>query len=480
MLQEGGRPLDTPHHRQAFSGRLVLLGFGCIGQGVLPLLLRHLTLQPAQIEILAADAGGLAEAVEAGIAHRLVAIGAANYRAVLEPLLGPGDFLLNLSVDVSSVALIELCRARGALYLDACIEPWAGGYVDRRLPAASRSNYALREAALALRRPGEVQPTAVLAHGANPGLVSHLVKQALLNLAADYGMPLPVPASRREWARLAQQLGVRAIHVAERDWQVDRQRKVPDEFVNTWSVPGFVSEALQPVELGWGSHERHFPVDGCRHRAGNRAAIYLQRPGAATRVRSWTPLAGPHQGFLISHGEAISLADYFSIGSGDHPEYRPTVLYAYHPCDDTVLSLGELAGRNWQLQPRVRVLRDGIVCGVDELGVLLLGHEGGAYWYGSRLSVGQARALCPANNPTSLQVTAAVTAGVIWAVQNPACGVVEPEELPHAQILDFCRPYLGELVGVFSDWTPLQDRGRLFDEDIDADDPWQFKNFRVL
>ena len=472
--------MDIPQQRQAFAGRIVLLGFGCIGQGVLPLLLRHIALKPAQIEILAADAEGLDQAAQAGIRHRVVCLSASNYRAELAPRLGPGDFLINLSVDVSSIALIELCRERGALYLDACIEPWAGGYVDRHLPAAQRSNYALREAALALRRTDESGPTAVLNHGANPGLVSHLVKLALLELAAGNGVSQPVPSCRRDWARLARRLGVRVIHVAERDWQVDCQRKVPDEFVNTWSVPGFVSEALQPAELGWGSHERHFPADGHRHHYGCRAAIYLERPGAATRVRSWTPLAGPQHAFLITHGEAISIADYLTLGAGDAPEYRPSVLYAYRPCDDTVLSLDELAGHNWQLQPRRRLLRDGLVSGVDELGVLLMGHDGGAYWYGSRLSVEQARALCPANSPTSLQVTVAVAAGVVWAMRNPQRGVVEPDELPFDEILDFCRPYLGELVGVYSDWTPLEGRCRLFDEDLDADDPWQFKNFRVL
>ena len=471
--------METPYRRQAFAGRVVLLGFGSIGQGVLPLLLRHLELGPGQLEILAADDEGRDQAVQAGVAHRVQDLTEDNYRQVLEPLLGAGDFLLNLSVDVSSVALIELCRERGALYLDACIEPWAGGYVDRRLDTAERSNYALREAALALRQTDERGPTAVLAHGANPGLVSYLLKQALLNVAADTGAPQPAPDSREGWARLAQRLGVRVVHIAERDWQVDRQRKVPDEFVNTWSVYGFVSEALQPAELGWGSHELYFPIDGRRHDSGSQAAIYLERPGAATKVRSWTPLAGPYQAFLITHGESISIADYYTLGTGECPEYRPTVLYAYRPCDDTVLSLEELAGRNWEMQPRRRLLRDGLVSGVDELGVLLLGHAYGAYWYGSRLSVDQARALCPYNSPTSLQVTATVVAGVVWAIQNPDCGVIEPDEIPFEPMLDFCRPYLGELVGVFSDWTPLEDRGRLFDEEVDAEDPWQFKNFRV-
>ena len=34
-----------------------------------------------------------------------------NYRDVLAPLVRAGDFLLNLSVDVSSVALIGFCQA---------------------------------------------------------------------------------------------------------------------------------------------------------------------------------------------------------------------------------------------------------------------------------------------------------------------------------------------------------------------------------
>ena len=58
-------------------------------------------------------------------------------RGILAPLLGPGDFLVNVSVDVSSVALIELCRELGALYLDTCIEPWPGGYTDPSLIAVA-------------------------------------------------------------------------------------------------------------------------------------------------------------------------------------------------------------------------------------------------------------------------------------------------------------------------------------------------------
>ncbi|MBV8492704.1 MAG: saccharopine dehydrogenase NADP-binding domain-containing protein, partial [Alphaproteobacteria bacterium] len=395
----------------AFSGRLVIVGFGSIGQGVLPLLLRHIDMHPDQITIMTAELRGHEVAREYGVRFIETALTRENYRSTLEPCLGKGDFLLNVSVDVSSVALIELCRARGALYLDTCIEPWPGGYTDPNLPPAARSNYALRESALALRAkvPGSSPgPTAILTHGANPGLVSHFVKQALVDVARDADPAVAVPADRPGWGRVAQRLGVKAIHIAERDTQVSTIPKAPGEFVNTWSIDGFYSEGSQPAELGWGTHERHFPADGRRHDFGSKAAIYLMRPGAGTRVRSWTPLEGPYHGFLITHGESISIADYLTLRDGERVLYRPTCHYAYHPCDDAVLSLHELAGKNWQLQRHKRLMMDEIIDGIDELGVLLLGLQQGVYWYGSRLSIAEARRVAPHNNATSLQVTAPV------------------------------------------------------------------------
>ncbi|HJY48102.1 MAG TPA: saccharopine dehydrogenase NADP-binding domain-containing protein, partial [Stellaceae bacterium] len=292
--------LDKKH--VVFPGRLVIVGFGSIGQGVLPLLLRHLEIAADRITIITAEPRGHDVAAEYGIRFIETALTRSNYRALLEPQLGKDDFLLNVSVDVSSVALIELCQQRGAVYLDTCIEPWPGGYTDPNLPPSARSNYALRESALALRARYPRGPTAVLTHGANPGLVSHFVKQALIDLARNAGLQDAVPVTRTGWAHLAETLGVKAIHIAERDTQVSTMPKEPGEFVNTWSIDGFVSEGSQPAELGWGTHERHFPSDGRRHDFGSGAAIYLLRPGAVTRVRSWTPLEGPYHGFLITHG----------------------------------------------------------------------------------------------------------------------------------------------------------------------------------
>ena len=462
-----------------FPGRIIMIGFGAIGQGVLPLLLRHIGCPAARILIVTPDDHGHEQALACGVEFVKERLTRDNLRRTLDPVIGRGDFILNLSVDVATIALIRYAWEKGAMYLDTCIEPWPGGYTDPATPAARRTNYALREDALALRAEGAHHPTAVLTHGANPGLVSHLVKQALLNIAADLNLEASGINTREDWANLARRLGVRVIHIAERDTQVSQIPKEPNEFVNTWSVDGFVSEGSQPAELGWGTHERNFPRDGKRFDFGAGAAIFLTQPGVATRVRSWAPNAGPYHGFLITHGEAISIADFLTVRRDATVLYRPTVHYAYHPADNAVLSVHEFVGRNYRIQDRKRIMMDDIATGIDELGVLLCGHRKNAYWYGSQLSIDEARKLAPHNSATTLQVTSAVLAGVIWAMENPNRGVVEPDEMDYRRCLSICAPYLGPLVGHYTDWSPLTDRERLFPEELDKTDPWQFKNVRV-
>jgi homospermidine synthase len=463
-----------------FPGRILIIGFGSIGQGTLPLLLRHIGIAPERITIVTAEDKGSELAAQHGIKFIKERLTRESYRRVLNPLLGRGDFLINVSVEVSSIALLKLCWEKGAMYLDTCIEPWPGGYTDLTVSLSRRTNYAMREEVLALKPGNARAPTAILTHGANPGLVSHFLKQALLNIALDTQVDAGKPASRGEWGELARRLGVKVVHIAERDTQITNKPKLPGEFVNTWSIDGFTSEGSQPAEMGWGSHERNFPRDGKRHDFGCLAAIYLTQPGAATRVRTWTPRGGYFHGFCITHGEAISIADYFTVRDGAQVRYRPTVHYAYHPCDSAIVSMHEFVGHNYVQQERQRILMDEVIEGIDELGVLVAGHAKNAYWYGSQLSIGEARKLAPHNNATSLQVCVAVLAGVVWAMENPNLGIVEPDEMDFRRALDICMPYLGPVVGEYTEWTPLHERERLFPEDVDKSDPWQFKNVRVL
>ncbi|WP_293856569.1 homospermidine synthase [uncultured Alsobacter sp.] len=461
-----------------------MIGFGSIGRGTLPLIERHFDYDRSKLTVIDPSDADRKLLDGKGVSFIHQAVTKDNYKHLLGPLLkaGPGQgFCVNLSVDTSSLDIMEYCREIGALYIDTVVEPWVGFYFDKAKGPEARSNYALRETVLEARRRNPGGPTAVSCCGANPGTVSWFVKQALLNLKSDLGVAGADPTNREEWARLAQTLGVKGIHVAERDTQRAKSPKPRKVFVNTWSVEGFVSEGLQPAELGWGTHERWMPENGRTHATGCGSAIYLLQPGANTRVRSWTPTARAQYGFLVTHNESISIADYLTVrDAAGQAVYRPTCHYAYHPCDDAVLSLHEMFGQAGERQPDWHILDENeIVDGIDELGVLLYGHAKNAYWFGSQLSIEETRMLAPYQNATGLQVTSAVLAGMVWALENPNAGIVEADDLDFRRCLEVQRPYLGPVIGEYTNWTPLNGRPGLFAEDIDTSDPWQFRNVLV-
>ncbi|NDR59204.1 homospermidine synthase [Aliiruegeria sabulilitoris] len=474
-----------PNHGK-ITGPVVMIGFGSIGRGTLPLIERHFDFDPDRLVVIDPVDKDRALVEDRGYRFIAVELTRRNYRELLTPYLTAGEgqgFCVNLSVDTSSLDLMKLCRELGVLYIDTVIEPWPGFYFDETAGNAARTNYALRETVRTEKAANPGGTTAVSCCGANPGMVSWFVKQALLDVAEAVGADIDEPAAndRDGWARLMRRVGVKGIHIAERDTQRSDAPKPANVFVNTWSVEGFISEGLQPAELGWGTSESWMPANAKGHEEGCQAAIYLEQPGAATRVRSWCPTPGPQYGFLVTHNEAISIADFFTVRDAEGGvAYRPTCHYAYHPANLAVLSLHEMFGNGGAAQPEMQVLDESnIVDGVDELGVLLFGHRKNAYWYGSQLSIGETRALAPQQNATGLQVTSAVLAGMAWALANPEAGIVETDEMDFRFCLGVQSPYLGPVKGYFTDWTPLKDRLSLFPEELDRQNPWSFRNVLV-
>lgn len=419
--------------------KIVLIGFGSIGQALTPMLRRHFP-QAESIRAFAADDRGLEVARRYGVLFALHPLKADDFEAVLEKTLSPGDLLINVSVKVSSLALMAWCRENRVMYLDTCLEPWEGGYEDDKL-----TNYALRKQAMRMR--GKGHATALVANGANPGLITHFVKKGLEELALIKGVE-----SCGSYAKLAMDLGVSTVQVAERDTQDDQRLSSGDIFANTWSVDGFISELChQPVEMGWGSHEEAradvLDVDG------SGSVTMPGRTGLDTKVRSWVPSVGEQEAHLVTHHEAHSIAEMLTMREHGLLAYRPTVYYAYRPCGKAMAMIDRLRRGGVNLEKVGKAVMQDPVLGQDELGALLV-HATGAYWYGSTLGVGEARSLAPHNNATSMQVVATIVASIKWMLLHPYEGVIEPEDVDHNFILDECLAYLGHVGGVESGWRP--------------------------
>ncbi|MDP3921218.1 MAG: saccharopine dehydrogenase C-terminal domain-containing protein [Candidatus Omnitrophota bacterium] len=478
-----------------FNGKILIIGSGSVAQCAIPLVLKLINMPPEKITIMdfADNRKRVETALSQGVNYVFGRVTQDNYKKLLAEYVGNGDMIIDLAWNIGALDILDWCRHNEVLYVNTSVEEW-DPYKDHQRNDPTK--YTLYTRHMELRKMiakwGDNNgTTAVCDHGANPGLVSHFTKYALIQIgekilnleSSDDRKPeLERAVADNNFAKLAQLTGVKVIHISERDTQITDQPKRVNEFVNTWSIEGFFEEGVAPAELGWGTHERYIPQGAFFHKVGPKNQICLNSVGMKTWVRSWVP-CGEITGMVIRHGEAFSISDRLTVWEDGQPVYRPTVHYAYCPSDVAVNSLHELEMRQFQLQKDQRIMSDEIIDGADELGVLLMGHDFTSWWCGSLLDIHTARKLVPHQQATTLQVAISVVAAAMWMIQNPKRGFCLPDDIDHEFILDIAVPYIEPFISQRVDWTPLTNLNAKFTKfDIDKphkDDMWQFTTFLV-
>ena len=476
--------------------RVVILGCGSVAQCLLPLLLEHFGFEPKSVTVIESrdNEGRIADSIAKGVRYVRLEVTPENLGEVLATHLGSGDLLIDLAWNIDLGELLDWCREANVRYLNTSVEVW-NPYRDPATTSPQERTLYWRH--MALRR--QLQswgrndgPSAVVEHGANPGLVSHFVKQALVEIAErviddrflrERHADIELALANEQFNVLAQLLEVKVVHVAERDTQITDQPRQPGEFVNTWSVDGFYEEGVAPAEMGWGTHEMKLPALAYVHEGeGPRNQICLGQMAHKTLVRSTVP-SGQIVGMVIRHGEAFTICDHLTVRSGGKVVYRPTVHYAYCPSDVAWASFVELEANQYDYPLNQRIMNDEIIAGRDELGVLLMGHPYKSWWTGMLTSIEEARDVAPHQSATTIQVAASILGAVDWLLRSPSEGVRVPDELPWRQVLDVALPYVGSTWSGPLDWDPVSTKADWFDQwagrSIDRDDPWQFTNFQA-
>ncbi len=478
-----------------FNNKILFVGYGAVAQCTLPILVKHVKVPAQNITVM--DFENRRETLKPwtkrGVRFVRKKVTRENMGRLLGQYVGAGDVLVDLAWNIDCCEILQWCHDRGVLYVNTSVELWDPYENAQNAPPQKMTLYwrhmNLRRMTAQWSQPG---PTAVLEHGANPGLISHFVKQGLIDIGKRLVAQKEVTGREAEeiqqfsregaFNRLAMKLGVKVIHCSERDTQITNQPKQVDEFVNTWSVEGFREEGTTTAEMGWGTHEKELPALAYEHTEGPRNQICLARMGINTWVSSWVPDYCIH-GMVVRHGEAFTISDRLTVWENGQAIYRPTMHYAYCPCDCAIASLNELRGYDYKLQKNQRIMNDEITSGADILGALLMGHAFNSWWIGSDLSIEESRRLVPHQNATTMQVAISVVAAVMWMIENPARGVCVPDDLPHDYVLKVSKPYLGKWLSKPSDWTPLKHYTNAFqghnNPQVDGDDPWQFKNFLI-
>jgi len=476
-----------------FNKKILFVGYGAVAECTLPILFKHLKVPAKNVTVMDFEdrRAKLAPWTALGVSFVQDRVEQGNLAAILGKYLSAGDVLIDLAWNIDALVILQWCHDHGVLYINTSTEVWDPYH---GLPDNKPTTKTLYWRHMNLRRMLAKWKTkgasAVIEHGANPGLLSHFTKQGLIDIGQSLIADKKLKGKKAEEVQqlikdrafnvLAQKIGVKVIHCSERDTQISNVPKEIDEFVNTWSIEGFREEGTTTAEMGWGTHEKQLPAFAYRHKDGPKTQICLARMGINTWVRSWVP-DYTIRGMVVRHGESFTISDKLTVWKDGKAVYRPTMHYAYCPCDNAIISLHELRGRNYELQPKLRIMNDEITSGADILGALIMGHAYNSWWIGSDLSIEESRRLVPHQNATTMQVAISVVAATMWMIENPEQGVLVPDELPHDYILDISKPYLGRWISKSSDWTPLKDMPNAFKgynkPDLDLKDPWQFKNF---
>ena len=483
-----------------FKGKILVIGCGSVSQCAIPLILKLIDAPPRNITIMdfTDNSPAVKDCLDKGVRYAIDRVTIENYDKLLKQYVSQGDLIIDLAWNIDCIAMLQWCRDNRVLYANTSVEVWDPYKKGLNNNPADMTLYVRQ---MEIRRlikkwGGNNGATAVVDHGANPGLVSHFTKIALEDIAKKIvGAGLkPAPTKKRikilkealdnkNYPALAKNSGVKVIHISERDTQITDKPKEVDEFVNTWSIEGFFEEGIAPAEMGWGTHEKNMPEGARFHKAGPKNQICLENMGVNTWVRSWVPDC-EIVGMVIRHGEAFGISDRLTVWNNKGKAvYRPTVHYAYCPCDAAINSLHELEMRRYNLQKKQRIMNNEIIKGEDRLGVLLMGHDFNSWWTGSLLDIEESRKLVPGQNATTLQVAISVVAAVSWMIKNPNKGFNLPDDLPHEDIMKIAKPYLGPFISKPVDWTPLKNYNKTFRtlglKKPKEKDVWQFTTFLI-
>ena len=476
-----------------FKNKVLMIGYGSVAKCTLPILLKHIDIPCKNITIIdfldkRKELNGW---IKKGVKFYQERITPINITQILSKHVSPGGLVIDLAWNIECLDMLSWCHDNKVFYINTSVEEWDPyANIHKKTPFQKSLYYKQMQIRDMVLRWDSASTTAVLDHGANPGLISHFTKKGLIDIALrsvrDKAMPKKQSRNigrlihEKDFAHLVMELGVKTIHVSERDTQITNKPKHVDEFVGTWSIEGLREEGISPAEMGWGTHEKEMPLIVNVPPYGPKNQIFLSQMGMNTWVRTWVPYA-EIVGMVIRHAEAFSISDHLTVWKDGKVVYRPTVHYAYMPCNETIASLHELRCGNYELQHKQRIMSDEIIGGDDILGAFIMGHRYNSWWTGSILSIEESRRLVPHQNATTMQVAIGVVSGIMWMMENPNKGVRSPEDLPYEYILDIAKPYLGKFVSEASDWTPLKNYQVFFRENpdthLDKRNIWCFNNF---
>jgi len=435
----GSRKPSKPRYFYVYKmvSQIVFVGFGAVARclfTLIPVKEPEWTSYPVLIIDQRSDLKDDTIITEAKYTNDVVIINDVLDRETLpilfEKYVFQGAVVFDLSYRIDTCDILKECDKRSCIYANTATDCWETedeeDWGDNNMEEYSLA-YLREEIG---ERCKDHRTTAILNHGMNPGLVSHFVKHALERLHGgdvDYGT-------------MARDLGLTTIHISERDTQKTSLQVSEKRFINTWSVKGLYDEAIDPVQVSWGSHEKWNTGWIDRDMLTKYGQVFFPIRGMQMKLKSYEPVGGELIGVCIPHAESASLSKLIN-----HDDYRISVYYVYNLPDVAKASVHHMEALDDRYDFYVLKAKDIDVGGYDSVGCLMF-FKDRRYWVGAVQPIERALELSQEINGTCLQVAVSILSSVKWALQNPSRGIVDPEDVDTEFVLDYCKHWMGDFI----------------------------------
>lgn len=461
-----------------FNNKILIIGCGSIGTALLPLLIKFIIMKPSNITIIDKNENRFSKIlpyVIRGVKPTHIKITKENAKQIIinDLKFGQDDIIIDASYEINTDFMFELCEYNGISYINSSVEIW------EKNPSLKEVDYTFYSRFKLMENKNKINTIKknnfIVSMGCNPGNVNIWLLYALekINKQKDN-------LEYKSYAELAQKMGLKTIHISEKDTQIINKPKRENEYVNSWASDSvsWYDEAFSFLELSWGTHETKIP-EHYKVNISNEYQIIVENIGCETFAYTYSPISKNVIGMIIRHEEAYTICKKLAIKDTNNKIiYKPSCYYIYKPNDSAVASTMEARANNNIAQSTKRLMTNEIIEGRDEIGCTLFFEDGDIYWVGSLLDIKEARLLydnqCDDTiNATVLQVVAGYIGGIFYLIElinkKDYKGLLFPEDLPVKKILNWTRPLLGPFgLMEVEDWDL---------ECTNKNNLWQFHDF---
>jgi len=384
--------------------------------------------------------------------HVKEAITRDNHKKLLS-IVDEKTFIINVSVNVSSVMLLKYATAAKAWYIDTSLEEYQD-FIHVPIDTITKysefkQNNLYHQNLEAFKSVGKSRKTRIISGGANPALVNEFAKKALKIYATKKGF------SFKDWdgnyAKLGHDMGLSEIQVVEYDTQKLKVKANKNLFVSTWSSIGFQEEAGDLVMLSLNNEDikdlekANFKLIKPTEGKSDTHIRFIAERGMNMMRESVTldDKGKPfnYTGRLIPHAEIITMSEFFQY-KGE----APSIMYVYRPCDEAMRSLEFFRENDYKELPKELVVRgDQVTSGYDSIGALLTFKNGDRFGGWTVCGIDDTRKLGILSNPTTLQVISFMLPAIKWALINKNKGLNNAETIPNAFIFKHGQKYMGKV-----------------------------------